>query len=116
MSARRLQVILVLMAFSIAIAASATTPIPGTLVDSTLSGLFPATESRDPKCIDMSGIDQALEELLMCLRGDEVKTVVSGLSAFDPLDIATAEQDPTGLWGENLSAFRELARRTPQSP
>lgn len=108
MSARRVFIVLVLIALSIPMAVSATTRIPGTFIDAAISNSLPASESRDPKCIDMSGIDQALEELLMCLRGEEVKTVVSGLVSFDSQSTAVVLEESTAFSSGNLAPARAL--------
>lgn len=42
----------------------------------------PQAEKPMPKCIDLTGIDRALEELMMLLDGKQVKTATSGLESY----------------------------------
>lgn len=46
------------------------------------TSIVPQTEKPMPKCIDFTGIDQALAELLMLLDGGQVKPVTEGLTNY----------------------------------
>ena len=59
-----------------------------------LSAAPPAVELPQPKCIDMSGIDQALEELMMLLRGRQAEAVASDISKSEKYSLLSFSMEP----------------------
>jgi DNA-binding beta-propeller fold protein YncE len=60
--------------------------IPGVQTATVTGFVLPSSPGggvREPKCIDLSGFDKALEELLMLLDGGPVKSVTSGMTRLE---------------------------------
>jgi len=121
MSAKRVLLLFIVLVEVAILAVITGAGIPGAPTSATDSSQdAPMIEKLSPKCIDLSGFDQALEELLMLLKGDSVKTVTSGMleysSGFSLQTMDWATEAALGFPPEEIEPARMLGSLLENGP